>query len=149
MRWVVGTVLLLFAANQAHALEGTLQESISCPARNCTTVCYAASGTPKTTVTLYSRLDVYQQSASSPNKTWLQSDGKPHVIMLGDTYTCDFDGDALPISPPPIPPVNLDPPPRLPVAAPFASVFRAIRASLSAVRPGIDRAIVVTAIAVH
>ena len=39
--------------------------------------------------------------------------------------------------------------PRLPVAAPVASVFRAIRASLSAVRPGIDRAIVVTAIAVH
>ena len=66
---------------------------------------------PKTTVTLYSRLDVYQQSASSPNKTWLQSDGKPHVIMLGDTDTCAFDGDALPISPPPIPPVNLDPPP--------------------------------------
>lgn len=111
MRWVVGTVLLLFAAAQAHALEGTLQQSFSCPARNCTTVCYAASGTPKTTITLYSKLEVYQQSASSPNKTWLQSDGKPRVIMLGDTDTCAFDGDGLPIAPPPIPPTRLDPPP--------------------------------------
>jgi hypothetical protein len=105
MRWKLVVLLSLMSVTRIWAIQGTLQEDFSCPAKNCTSVCDGPGG--HRVITGYSRLSVWV--VSSPPHTILETD-TGRQIMLGASDACEFAGTSAPISGPPIPPTRLDGP---------------------------------------
>jgi hypothetical protein len=87
---------IFVASGAARAqIPGDLQESFTCPAANCKTMCTSLNGLQ--TFTGYKELDAYM--VHQPDRLWLQMD-KTRTVVLGVGDQCQFEGVAQPIQPP-------------------------------------------------
>lgn len=87
-------------------IPGDLQESFTCPAADCKTVCTSLNGLQ--TFTGYKELDAYM--VHQPDRLWLQMD-KRRTVVLGVGDQCQFEGAAQVIQPP-VPKSDLGPSPQ-------------------------------------
>lgn len=87
-------------------IPGDLQESFTCPAANCKTVCTSLNGLQ--TFTGYKELDAYM--VHQPDRLWLQMD-KNRTVVLGVGDQCQFEGAAQVIQQQPTK-SDLGPPPQ-------------------------------------
>src|ERR1700748_3983182 len=89
----IGVLFLIVMAfggamvRSAFALNGTLQESFSCPAADCSTLCVGPGG--QQAVDAYRILNAWTLAQS--NRLWLQTDDG-RTIVLGANDRCSFGG---------------------------------------------------------
>src|SRR5580698_5112111 len=92
--WIV-TAFGGATVSSALALNGTLQESFSCPAADCATLCIGPGG--QQSIDAYRKLDAWTLAKS--DRLWLQTDDG-RTIVLGANDRCSFGGSTTPLQEP-------------------------------------------------
>ena len=107
----IGVLFLIVMAfggapvSPAFALNGTLQESFSCPTADCATLCVGPGG--QQSIDAYRTLNAWTLAKS--NRLWLQTDDG-RTIVLGANDRCSFGGSTTlvqePVEVDPLPPTG-------------------------------------------